>query len=146
MANPFEALRRAIALQSDEILELAFDKEPVKREVKRLNTEVQMYEQGLNADGEMMGNYSPKTVRIKQIEGKRYDHVTGLDTGEMYDSTTVSTDAVGINITINTIKDGEDFQTKYGKVPGLTEANTSELGRFALPYVCEEAREVLGLR
>ena len=64
----------------------------------------------------------------------------------MYDSTTVSTDAVGINITINTIKDGEDFQTKYGKVPGLTQANTGELGRFALPYVCEEAREVLGLR
>ena len=70
MANPFEALRRAISLQSDEILELAFDKEPVKREVKRLNTEVQMYEQGLNADGEMMGNYSPKTVELSKSRAK----------------------------------------------------------------------------
>jgi len=145
MANPFEALQAALSIQSDEILELAFDNEAVKREVKRLNTEVQMYEQGLNANGERMGNYAPKTVIIKQIEGKRYDHVTGLDTGEMYHSTTVSTDSQGINIFINSLKEGEDFETKYGNIAGLTKENTLELAGFAFEYVSDEAREVLGL-
>lgn len=147
MANPFEALEAALALQSDEILELSFDEQPVKDEVKRLQTEVQMLEQGLNANGERMGSYSPLTKKIKIAEGKISQYVTGLDTGEMYNSTTVTTDAAGINIFINTQKPDGDFEDHgYGSIAGLTKENTNELAEFALPYVNETAREILGLR
>ncbi len=147
MANTFEALEAAIALQSDEILELSFDKEPVKSEIKHLQTEIQMWEQGLDANGQRLGSYSYTTIVAKKEKGQRFDHVTGLDTGEMYQSLMVSTDPTGINLVMFTNKDGiEDFDTKYGPVLGLTQENCNELAEFALPYVNETAREILGLR
>ena len=51
-----------------------------------LNTEEQLYSQGVDSKGVQLGEYSIYTKGLKQNKGQRTDHITLKDTGEFYKS------------------------------------------------------------
>ena len=63
----------------------AIDRE-VQDEIIRLNTEDQLYEEGIDSQGRSLGEYTPYTIEIKKSKGQRVDHITLKDTGAFYAS------------------------------------------------------------
>ena len=48
-----------------------------------LNTE-QLFQRGIDSEGESLGVYSPFTIAYKKAKGQRYDHITLYDEGDFY--------------------------------------------------------------
>lgn len=123
MLDPiFNLLQRAQSLQQDFAVE-AMDKPETLKLVVELNTREQMYEQGVDSEGRPMGEYSYPTKQKKIEKGQRYDHITGVDTGEMVESERAEFSYNGdLIMTMNTIKDGKDITETYWGVDivGLT--------------------------
>lgn len=100
-----------------------------------LNTQKQLYEQGVKADGTLVGEYSPATINkwkpLAGFEGRdsRSDHVTLKDTGEFYRSFEVRPEPGRIVIVADTIKPGgEDLAATWGaNILGLTSESIGEL-------------------
>src|SRR5690554_1258052 len=82
-----------------------------------LNTEVQLMEQGVFADGTDTPDYSPFTIEIKQGKGQPYDHMTFRDTGETHSSIEYSFNG---EIVANW-DDRFELQENYGDLVGLTQ-------------------------
>lgn len=105
-----------------------------------LNTKNQLYDKGIDAKGERIGSYSPKTKAIKDANGEISDHVTLLDTGKFYESFRVFLQGSDLIISANTIKDTDDLIFKYGQdILGLNEDSLEKLRLKAklilIPYV-----------
>jgi hypothetical protein len=104
------------------------DKE-VKEEIIRLNTEDQLYEDGVDSLNKKLGNYSPYTINLKNLKGQKTSHITLKDTGAFYDSFKVQVDRSGITI----IADDESIYDiplteDYGiDILGLTDENKAFL-------------------
>lgn len=87
-----------------------------------LNTKNQLYDKGVNSQGERIGSYSARTKQIKTEKGQITDHVTLLDTGAFYESFKVFLSGSDLVVSANTIKDTDDLIEKYGKeILGLNE-------------------------
>lgn len=129
----------------------------------KLNTQNQLYERGVNSDGEdlsVVAGVNPETgtaystvtvygskargIKGKVEKGQRYDHVTLKDTGEFYESfrTVWSNEGDGvIIITANTIKDGEDLMDRWGRdILGLDQVSRKILIDFARVKVLDLIR------
>jgi len=97
----------------------------VKDEIIRLNTEDQMYEDGIDSLNNKLGDYSPYTVMLKRRKGQKTSHITLKDTGAFYDSFKVEVTRTGITI----VADDESrydipLTDDYGiDILGLTEEN-----------------------
>lgn len=105
-----------------------------------LNTKNQLYDKGIDAKGERIGSYSPKTKAIKDANGEISDHVTLLDTGKFYESFRVFLQGSDLIISADTIKDTDDLIFKYGQdILGLNEDSLEKLRLKAklilIPYV-----------
>lgn len=105
-----------------------------------LNTKNQLYDKGIDAKGERIGSYSPKTKAIKDANGEISDHVTLLDTGKFYESFRVFLQGSDLIISSDTIKDTDDLIFKYGQdILGLNEDSLEKLRLKAklilIPYV-----------
>jgi len=105
-----------------------------------LNTKNQLYDKGIDAKGERIGSYSPKTKAIKNANGEISDHVTLLDTGKFYESFRVFLQGSDLIISAETIKDTDDLIFKYGQdILGLNEDSLEKLRLKAklilIPYV-----------
>lgn len=106
----------------------------------------QLYEQGIQSDGSPTGQYSPYTIALKEQYGDAYgvpgrtDHITGLDTGETYQSMAVESKLEGITITAD---DRNDFFKIEDKGLGLTNESLSEIRPHVRESLVERAREVL---
>lgn len=81
-------LNRAKKLSDNSAWIFSVDRE-VQNEIIRINTEEQLYEEGVDSLGRSLGDYSVFTIQEKRSKGQRYDHVTLKDTGDFYDSFTV---------------------------------------------------------
>ena len=93
-----------------------------------LNTKSQLYDKGIDAKGERIGSYSPKTKAIKDANGEISDHVTLLDTGKFYESFRVFLQGSDLIISADTIKDTDDLIFKYGQdILGLNEDSLEKL-------------------
>ena len=55
-----------------------------KDKILDINREMQLFEKGINSDGEMLKPYAPKTIKIKRSKGEVYNRRTLLDTGDFY--------------------------------------------------------------
>lgn len=82
-----------------------------------LNTESQLDELGVFADGSPTPDYAPFTVQMKIAEGKQYDHMNFKDTGEMHSSVVYIFD--GINLRADWL-DRYNLADNYGQIVGLT--------------------------
>lgn len=85
--------------------------------IKELIIELQherLYERGTDSEGRSLGDYSPYTVEIKREKGQRYDHITLRDTGEFYESFTVTVLKDGIVLDANPNKENTNLFSEYG--------------------------------
>jgi len=55
-----------------------------KDKILDINREMQLFEKGINSDGEMLKPYAAKTIKIKRSKGEVYNRRTLLDTGDFY--------------------------------------------------------------
>lgn len=112
-----------------------------------MNTETQLYEQGITATGISIMDYapySPVTIEIKQAAGQPYDRVTLRDTGDFHRSFFLQID--NEKFTFN----AEDWKTRdllrlYGdEIMGLTPENVQLLERtIILPELMTKAQQTL---
>jgi len=94
-------------------------------EIIRLNTQDQLFDDGIRSDGSSLPDYSNTSINVY---GKQAGHITLKDTGEFYQSFVVKVDNSGIDIIADTQKDDTDLAKKYRKeILGLTEENTGLL-------------------
>lgn len=116
-------------------------------EIIDMNTQDQLYEQGITATGVSIMDYAPYsdiTIQYKQEKGDPYDRVTLRDEGDFHRSFYLQIDNEKFTF------DAEDWKTRdllrlYGdEIMGLTQHNIEELEKgIILPLLMEQARKDL---
>ena len=132
--------QRVKSLSIDDMLHELSEHAEFTDYIIELNTKNQLYDKGIDAKGERIGSYSPKTKAIKDANGEISDHVTLLDTGKFYESFRVFLQGSDLIISADTIKDTDDLIFKYGQdILGLNEDSLEKLRLKAklilIPYV-----------
>lgn len=85
-----------------------------KNVIKRDNTKEQLFKLGQDAKGDSLGSYADSTKRIKIKKRQPVDRVTLKDTGDFYDSITVT--ATDTEVIIETsIEYAKYLVKRYGK-------------------------------
>jgi len=87
---------------------------------------------GLDADGNLIGNYAPQTIEKKKKKGQVFNHITLLDTSAFYDGMYV--ESKGAEITIyssdsKTLKLINDFGQS---ILGLTQVEQEIIVNFTI--------------
>jgi len=100
-----------------------------------LNTEgettSQLYNLGVDSEGNSLGEYSPYTIQFKVDKGQRFDHITLKDTGDFYETFKVKPKKRGFELVANPNKDDDNLFEIYGKeIVGLTKDNQKLLMAF----------------
>lgn len=112
-----------------------------------LNWKWQLYEKGIDSEGEELPQYAGYTKQLKMKKHQRYDHVTLRDTGEFHSNFKIVTRPTEIEFTANsTPRDGRDLtihlQSRYGvDIFGLTEENKDKLRNIVRKEIIEELRK-----
>lgn len=125
-----------------------FKKEANTDLVLLLNTDEQLF-QGLDAEGkslkEIGGGYAPLTIELKRLKGQPTDRVTLYDTGEFYNSFRVFAGKTHLDITADTLKEGDvDLQDRYGRnLLGLNDDSITQLAIAISDDVATFALETL---
>lgn len=138
-------LNRAKKLSDNSAWIFSVDRE-VQNEIIRINTEEQLYEEGVDSLGRSLGDYSVFTIQEKRSKGQRYDHVTLKDTGDFYDSFTV-------RVTNDGWTQDADDSSKYDEplfevwgidVLGITDENMKYIKEMIIDnYIKYVTRELL---
>ena len=119
-----DILSKVKTLNEKEAWFFVIDKE-LKDEIIRLNTQDQLYEDGIDSLNDSLGDYSSYTIAIKNMKGQKTSNITLKDTGDFYKSFKVKVTATGFTIKA-------DDSTKYDipltesfgiDILGLTEEN-----------------------
>lgn len=125
-----EFKRKAILHQ---LVKEAFKEAKLDKYVIRLNQK-QLFDKGIDSDGDSLGVYSPYTITIKEKKRQKTDHITLKDTGEFYKSFTVTIKKDGIYFDADPIKIDDETGERsnlfddFGKeILGLTEENKIKL-------------------
>ena len=111
-----------------------------------LNTEEQLYDEGIRSDGSQIGEYTPYTKQLKSTGNgdKKIDHITLKDTGEFYKSFKVVPSKKGFKITANPNKDDTNLFKEFGvDIVGLTKENVLKLLDFIEPMFTKEVEKRL---
>ena len=108
-----------------------------------LNTEgektSQLFELGVDSQGNRLGDYSGFTKNIKASKGQRIDHITLKDTGEFYKSFKVTPNKKGFRISANPNKEDNNLFDDFGiDIVGLTKENVKLLLDFIEPMFSKE--------
>jgi len=114
----------------------------VQFEIIRLNTEDQLFNEGMRSDGTSLPDYSQTSV---EVFGKRAGHITLKDTGHFYQSFRVKVDNFGMFIAVDdTSLYDVPLTTTYGlDILGLTEENTMVLIQMLKRKYIKEINERL---
>ena len=130
-----------LRIDEDAVWFQVIDRE-VQFEIIRLNTEDQLFEEGIDSNSDRLegfggknylvgGEYAPYTVMKKIEKGQRYDHPTLKNSGRFYKSFVVKVDSKGMQVMADFNVTGDDGGSgnildslKNGlNVLGLTEEN-----------------------
>ena len=138
-------------LQTDMIWLKIVDTPQVKNFIIDLNTEEQLYLQGIDSTGRSLadigGPYSPVTVEIKRAKGgkaSRVENITLYDTGEYYDSHEVEVDRNSFEINSDPQKDETNLFDEWGEdIVGLTEESLQKVISFLLEKYVTYTREII---
>lgn len=132
----------AIENELDLIIFSILSRKDVQDEIIRLNTEVQLYEEGVDSKNRIIGYYAPYTKEYKQVTGQRYDHITLQDTGYFYKSFRIYLKRDYFIIDADGKKEDKDLFKIYGQdVAGLTKYSIDELRKKIKPYFVEQIRK-----
>jgi len=130
-------LKRAKKINISKIVNAILRDKKVQVYILNLNRYEQLYDFGIDANGKSLGEYSAKTIIIKEAKNQPFDHVTLKDTGDFYKSFKLIIGANEFEIDANTEKDDKDLAEVYGEILGLTDENVQ--------IVIELFKERLGL-
>ena len=104
-----------------------------------LNTESQLQERGVFADGSDTPEYSPMTIEFKKIKSQRYDHMTFRDSGETLWSVKYIYNSGKLYATWN---DEYNLQETHGtdtkRIIGLTNESINEIKDEIIENIKEE--------
>jgi len=111
-------------------------------EIIRLNTEDQLYDEGMRSDGTFLPDYSERSVNEF---GKPEGHIRLKDTGAFYHSFRVKVDRFGIFIAADDFSGYDEPLTDvYGiDILGLTDENTQVLINMIKDKYLKELHERL---
>lgn len=127
-------------LDSDKILKNVFNDPAVKEYVTTLQQN-QMYDDGVDAKGISLGDYSEVSIKIY---GKPEGHIRMYETGAFFKSIKIKSEPQDIIISANTIKtawDGAiDLLDRWANLLGLNDKSLSRLREYVLPLFVEEVR------
>jgi hypothetical protein len=128
---------------------MLFQGQEFREQIIHLNTTKQLYERGIDSEGNSLGEYSPTTVFIKLFERSPtqvVDRVTLKDTGEFYKSFNLYQDSErNIHIEADTVKDDTDLVERYGAILGLTNESMAILIDTALPIVINKIKNEIAV-
>jgi len=114
--------------------------------IVELNTEEQLYDEGIRSDRSQIGEYTAYTKQLKSsgTGDKKIDHITLKDTGEFYKSFRVKPSKKGFKITANPNKDDTNLFTEFGvDIVGLTKESVFKLLDFIEPMFSKEVEKRL---
>jgi hypothetical protein len=127
-------------LDENKIVKATLDNSQIQHDIIKLNTDEQLYEQGVFADGSPTGDYAANTIEGtkyylgKKEKGQRYDHITFRDSGALHASLRFDNGEKEFALVGNTVKDGVDLEDTYGKpIVGLTNESVGEVRDYVLP-------------
>jgi hypothetical protein len=117
------------------------DSKDVKRFIIDLNTNSQLFDQGINSEGVPLkaisgsdstpSGYKPLTIQIKSRnsgKGGKTSNITLYDTGDYYESHKVTVDSKGFIITANPQKTDSNLFDRWGEeIVGLTDESLQRL-------------------
>lgn len=130
------------SLSDSEAWLFAFSHRDLHDEIIRLNTENQLFEEGIDSLGRDLGIYRPFTIERKKEIGLPYDRVTLYQTGEFYASFRVYYDADTFSIDANGDKGDKNLFDVYGDdVLGLTDFNLERVKSVILQYYVKYVEE-----
>tara|TARA_R110002049_G_C9177884_1_gene563254 strand:- start:15468 stop:15905 length:438 start_codon:yes stop_codon:yes gene_type:complete len=109
-----------------------------------LNTQVQLYNEGIDSNNIVLAPYSKDTIFIKQSNNQPYDRTTLKDTGDFYRGFKLIFTSNHLFIT-STDDKTDLLMGKYGtNIFGLTPDNQLTLyNEILLPDICDYLREKL---
>ena len=101
---------------------------PFEPEIVELNTEDQLYLQGIDGAGKKLEPaYRPLTLQLKRIKGQRVDHVTLQDEGDFHGAYHLLFQSTRFAI-VNDDAKAAKLERKYGPdIFGLTDENVQEV-------------------
>jgi hypothetical protein len=139
-------LDKAVNLNEDLAWIVSIDN-GVQKEIIRLNTIEQLYNEGIDALGQSLGNYSKTSV---EVFGKRAGHITLKDTSEFYNSFVVLVKKDSYTIRANTFKQGNkgtiNLTDRFGEeIIGLTEENQDLINEMILINIIKYVKKQLGV-
>ena len=106
------------------------------RQMKSLNLDTQLDEQGVYSDGTDTPEYSPFTQEIKERQGKIYEHMNFDDTGATRRSIEYEGNILGVEIGID---DYHDVLIDYSEnIIGLTEQSKESLHEDIIKNIQKE--------
>jgi hypothetical protein len=122
LENIVKIIDNIIKLDQDLIIENILKDEDFQRFIIDLNTEGQLFEQGIDSLGASLGEYTDFTKAVKKAKGQRLDHITLEDTGEFYESFALKVQNGGFLIVADGQKEDANLFERYGdEILGLTD-------------------------
>lgn len=137
-------VKSAKALSADKALHFSFKDKSLQEFAIQLNTDEQLFDEGIDRNGRVIGQYSFYTEAInkgKTFAGKQ--KLAGqnwffYDTGDLFSSFFVNVSADGITINATDIDKLENAMNENPDIlVGLTEENKNILAHEALPRMRE---------
>ena len=132
----FESLKRicsnAKKTNENKIIREIFDDSDLQLDIANLNRS-QMFDEGIDAKGDSLGEYSPYTIAQKIKKGQRHDHITLRDTGEFHGSIRVRSEQKTVIISGDMKKPDTDLEIIYPFALGLTNENLSAIQGIISP-------------
>lgn len=110
-----------------------------------LNTEEQLYEEGINILGVKIDDYAPyqpETIYYKRERGQPTNRVTLRDEGDFHNSFYLEIGKEQFEIKASDEKT-EQLKKKYGKILGLTDENVNELRIYVLDFLLNKLNETV---
>ena len=119
-----EILDNVKTLDEKEAWKFVIDKE-VQDEIIRMNTQDQLYDDGIDSLSDSLGDYTPYTVMLKKQKGQKTSNITLKDTGAFYKSFKVKVIPSGFEIIADDESDYDfPLTDSFGiDILGLTEEN-----------------------
>jgi hypothetical protein len=138
------------ATSENELMKVLFQNQTFRKLIIDLNTQEQLFEQGIDSKGRSLGEYSIATIEGtrnflgKKQKGQRFDHITLNDTGAFYRSFAVQLEGNTIRITADGQKEDTNLFQEYGiDIVGLTEDSMSVLATAAIPIIQKHLKTAL---
>ena len=148
MALPFEGLRKTMrTIQNDFIVEVVQAiVEKNSNKIVELNTEKQLFDKGIDSDGDSLGVYSNSYKALKKSLNMPYDRVTLRFSGDFHKSFKIIIGKKEFEITATDWKLGILMQ-KYGeRILGLTNSNVVVFQEMVIrPELLKEIRKKIKL-